>query len=75
MFKLFGFWKPDDSMKYKKLYKLYTTICITVWVIFLVSQLKLIYENIDDVVELTGLMYINGKYISQLFTNIVNDFS
>lgn len=63
MLKLLGFWKPDNNMKYKNLYNLYTTICITVWVVFLASQLKVIYENVDDVVELTGLMYVNGKYV------------
>lgn len=63
LFKLLGFWKPDRKMRYRRLYNFYTAFCITIWVLFLCSQFRLIYENIDDVVELTGLMYITGKYL------------
>lgn len=61
LLKLFGFWKLDGNIKFKKLYKLYTALCITFWIIFLVSQYKFMYEKIDNVEDFTDLMYVIGK--------------
>lgn len=64
--KLVGLWKPDKDMKFKFLYRIYSSICFTLLFLFIASQCKLMYDNSDDVVVLTELIYLAGKYIKHL---------
>lgn len=56
IYKLFGFWRPDEDMKFKKLYHCYTALCTCIWVTFLLSQITHIILNIQNVQEITAAL-------------------
>ncbi|KAG5884634.1 hypothetical protein JTB14_035729 [Gonioctena quinquepunctata] len=59
-FKLLGFWKPDEDMPFKKLYNLYTVLCTTIWMTFILSQLIFMFTSFNDIVEMTSVIYVVG---------------
>ncbi|CAG9858901.1 unnamed protein product [Phyllotreta striolata] len=67
IFKMFGLWKPDPKMKLKNLYLIYTTLCISTWILFLLSQFIYMYKNLGNVEEVVSVLFLSGPFIVNLF--------
>ncbi|KAG5884635.1 hypothetical protein JTB14_035730 [Gonioctena quinquepunctata] len=59
-FRILGFWKPDEDMRYKTIYNLYTILCTTIWVTFIFSQLIFMFTSLSNMDEITSVIYVVG---------------
>ncbi|XP_018560835.2 odorant receptor 49b-like [Anoplophora glabripennis] len=72
IYKIVGFWRPDEDMKFKKLYNCYTAFCTLAWMAFLLSEIIYITNNRKNVQEITAALYVTGTFtidfIQMIFT-------
>nr|WJJ63304.1 odorant receptor 4 [Pachyrhinus yasumatsui] len=67
IFFYFGFWKVNDHCKFKFFYKLYTCLCFAFMISFLLPQFVYMLVNGNDILKVTGTMYVFCTF----FVNLV----
>lgn len=71
IFFCFGFWKPDNNFRYKTLYNLYTLSCFCILVLFLLPQAIYMIVNRNDILEVTGTMYVFCTFFINFIKTLV----
>lgn len=66
IYKIFGFWRPDSDMKYKKMHHCYTAFWLSLSFMFLLSQIIYINNNRKNVKEIAATLYVTITFISVL---------
>ena len=70
IFLYFGFWKVDSNCKFKTLYRLYTYLCFAFMISFLLPQIVHMVVNVNDIMEVTGTMYVFCTFFVNLVKTI-----
>lgn len=58
IFGMFGFWKPLEKMRWKKIYSFYKYVMLVIWIVFIISEIIYMVINKNNIDEFTATLFL-----------------